>query len=218
MTVLVLGALIVGGAIGAIGDRQIRTSTTSSTTPSSTAPTTAIWPFASTATRFGDPALAVQTFATDYLGFTNPLVGSLHRKANGSDAIVVRSSVNSVATTVLVRQSTSAHTWWVLGSSAPDIIVSSPSTMQRISSPVLVKGTSTAYEAVVNVQLRQDGSVNPVTSNTVMGGSMGVMGPFSKMVSFPGPSSKYGALVFRTYSAKDGHVIEASTVRVSFAK
>lgn len=51
-----------------------------------------------------------------------------------------------------------------------------------------------------------------------MGGSMGVMGPFSKMVSFPAPSAKYGALVFRTYSAKDGHVIEASTVRVSFAK
>jgi hypothetical protein len=162
--------------------------------------------------------LAVQTFATDYLGFTNPLVGSLLRNANGSDEIVVRSSVNSAATTVLVRQSTSAHTWWVLGSSAPDIIVSSPSTMQRISSPVLLKGTSTAYEAVVNVQLRQDGSVTPVTSSSMMGGSMGVMRPFSKLVSFHAPSSRYGALLLRTYSAKDGRVIEASTVRVSFAK
>jgi hypothetical protein len=50
-----------------------------------------------------------------------------------------------------------------------------------------------------------------------MGGSMGEMGPFDGSVTFAPPSAAYGALVFYTVSAENGHVWEASVLRVEFA-
>jgi hypothetical protein len=47
---------------------------------------------------------------------------------------------------------------------------------------------------------------------------MGVMGPFTKSIAFTKPSSRGGALLLRTLSAKDGNVIEASVIRVAFLK
>ena len=57
----------------------------------------------------------------------------------------------------------------------------------------------------------------PVTSGTVMGGSMGMMVAFSDHLSYGPLNSGKGTLVFYTLSAKDGSVIEASTVRVALA-
>ena len=105
----------------------------------------------------------------------------------------------------------------MLGSAAPDIHVTKPAALETISSPVTLSGMSTAFEAVVNVELYQDNSLVPIAATTVMGGSMGMMGPFTASFSFPKPTQHAGTLVFRTYSAKDGSVIEASSVRVAFA-
>ncbi|MEI6701196.1 MAG: Gmad2 immunoglobulin-like domain-containing protein, partial [Actinomycetota bacterium] len=107
--------------------------------------------------------------------------------------------------------------WWVLGSVAPDIQVPKPAALESIAPPVTLSGMSTAFEAVVNVELYQDNSLIPMAATTVMGGSMGMMGPFSGFFSFPKPTEHSGTLVFRTYSAKDGSVIEASSLRVAFA-
>ena len=57
-----------------------------------------------------------------------------------------------------------------------------------------------------------------VGTGIVMGGSMGELGPFSGQVSFTAPSSKYATIILRTYSAKDGSVVEAAAIRVKYAK
>jgi hypothetical protein len=88
--------------------------------------------------------------------------------------------------------------------------------MQEVSSPTQLRGRSTAYEAVVDVEIRQDGSLKPLSRATVMGGSMGVMGPFAKSITFAHPSKGGGAIVFQDLSAKDGSVVVASVVRVLF--
>jgi hypothetical protein len=183
-----------------------------------TQPETAVWPFATDVTRFGDPVLAAQAFATNYLGFVDPIVGAFQRGDSRSGEVPVRATPTGAVTTILVRQLTSANSWWVLGASCPDIVVTSPSALAGISSPVVLRGRSTAYESVVNVEIRQDGTLAPLRSDIVMGGSMGVMDPFTKSVTFALPSSRAGALLFRTLSAKDGRVIEASVVRVAFPK
>src|ERR1019366_23334 len=218
---VVVSALTVVGALGVVVGRQWgapSTSTTTSTIRPVTQPETAIWPFATDVTRFGDPVLAAQAFATNYLGFVNPIVGAFQRGDSRSGEVPVRATPTGAVTTILVRQLTSANSWWVLGASCPDIVVTGPSSSESISSPVVLRGRSTAYEAVVNVEIRQDGSLAPLRSDTVMGGSMGVMDPFTKSVTFALPSSRGGALLFRTLSAKDGRVIEASVIRVAFAK
>ncbi|MHB1089137.1 MAG: Gmad2 immunoglobulin-like domain-containing protein [Acidimicrobiales bacterium] len=196
------------------------TTTTANVTTTTLAvqPTSAIWPFASTPTRFATPMLAAQTFALDYLGFTNPIFEPFQQGDTRSGEVPVRTTLNGAVTTILVRQVTSDQSWWVIGAVSPNILISTPNALQAIADPVLVKGTSTAYEAVVNLEIRQDGSLTPLVRTTVMGGSMGVMGPFSKSVNYSTPSSSSGAIVMYTLSAKDGSVQEASVLRVAFKK
>jgi hypothetical protein len=160
---------------------------------------------------------AAYSFAVDYVGFTSPIVGAFQQGDTRSGEVPIRAISNGPVTTILVRQVTSDNTWWVLGAISGAVEVTSPKALASISSPVSLAGRSTAFEAVVNVDLRQDGTLTPVVRTTVMGGSMGVMGPFAKMVPFTMPAAMAGALVFKTLSAKDGSVVEASVLRITFA-
>ena len=220
----VVALLVVVAGLGVVIGRQTvsTTTTTSTSAPTTTTtlveqPATAMWPFATSPMRFTDPLTAAYSFAVDFVGFTSPIVGAFQQGDSRSGEVPIRATSNGPVTTVLVRQVTSDNTWWVLGAVSGAINVTSPKALAAISSPVSLAGRSTAYEAVVNVDLRQDGSLTPVVRTTVMGGSMGVMGPFAKKVSFPLPSAKAGALVFKTLSAKDGSVVQASVMRVAFA-
>jgi len=196
------------------------TTTTTSSTPSSAPdvqPESAVWPFASGSTRFHDPVEAARSFAVEYLGFVAPVVGQFQSSDGRSGEVAVRPQADGPATTVLVRQLTPDDTWWVLGATTPSLQLSAPAALAAISSPVTLAGQSTAFEATVNVQIRQDGTIDPLGEDVVMGGSMGEMGPFSKAVSFNGPTATAGAIVLETRSAKDGSLWEAAVLRVGFA-
>ena len=228
ISVLALVAvLVIVSATGFVVGRHRSASTTTSTTSTSTSttidvsrvqPASAIWPFAATSTRFGDPRLAAETFARDYLGFTNPVFGVFQRGDSRSGEIVVHAADSSTVTTLLLRQLSPSNSWWVLGAVSSQLAITAPVAMAPITSPVVLRGRSTAFEAVVNVEIRQDGSLLPLARSIVRGGSMGMMGPFVGQVRFTAPTAKGGAIVLRTYSAKDGHVIAASALRVSFAR
>jgi len=231
---LIAGALLVAGVGVVIGRATVSTPTTTSTSTSSststttgstsstttslvTQPDTAVYPFASTSMRFVTPTGAARAFATDFLRFTDPVIGEFQSGDSQSGEVNISNRDGGAVTTVLVRKFGSPSTWWVLGSSTPNIIVTSPAPLSTISSPVSLTGTSTAFEAVVNVSLYRDGSLVPVKSGTVMGGSMGMMGSFMSNFSYGPLHGGQGTLVFSTLSAKDGSVVEASTVRVTFA-
>ncbi len=195
------------------------TSTTEPSTtsaPSNEQPTTAVWPFAGTGRRFDDPVAAARSFAVDYVGFTDPVVGELRRGDNRSGEVEVRPKANGPATTVFVRQVTSDDSWWVLGCATPNLRLTSPSTGAVVSSPVAVSGTSTAFEATVNVTVRQDGSTDPIGTGIVMGGSMGELGPFSGPISFSPPAAAGGSIALTTSSPEDGRIWEASVGRFLF--
>ena len=216
--VLVVSVLIAAGAGVALGHQWSRTAPAVTTTsqPAVAQPTTAIWPYASSATRFGDPVTAARAFATEYLGFTSPIIGAFQRGDTRSGEVPVRASANGVVTTILVRQVTSDDSWWILGATSPDIVLTTPSALAAITSPVHFAGRSTAFEAVVNVAVRQDGATTPLATGTVHGGSMGVMGPFSSSLPFTAAPHHAGAIVLWTVSAKDGSVVTASALRVAF--
>jgi hypothetical protein len=199
---LVLAVLLVL-AIGIVAGIQFNrsSSTPEATTNTAPQPADALWPFASSSTRFTSPTTAASSFAIDYMGFTKPIVGGSRQVDGGTSAVAIRASSRGSITTVLVRQLTSSRSWWVTGAT---------------SSPTQLRGRSTAYEAVVDVEIRQDGSLKPLSRATVMGGSMGVMGPFAKSITFAHPSKGGGAIVFQDLSAKDGSVVVASVVRVLF--
>ncbi|MFN8034627.1 MAG: Gmad2 immunoglobulin-like domain-containing protein [Acidimicrobiia bacterium] len=193
------------------------TAPASTTRPADAQPATAVWPFASGDVRFRDPVTAARSFATTYLGFTSPTLGPFAQGDSRSGEVDVRPTPSGPVTTVFVRQLTRDDTWWVLGAANAHLDLQSPPALAAVSSPVTLSGRSTAFEATVNVEIRQDGTLEPLQADIVMGGSMGEMAPFSKSIAFPAPVADAGAVVLRTLSARDGTTEEASVVRVRFA-
>lgn len=198
------------------------TTTTSSNTATTTEPSmvptdTAVWPFVAGTTRYADPVKAATDFAVTYLGFVKPVVGPFVAGDSRSGEVDIRATKLATATTtVMVRKLAPGETWWVLGASTPHLQLRSPVWDAPITSPVTVAGRSTAFEATVNVEIRQDGSLTPIGTDFVMGGSNGTMGPFSKAVTFTRPTAKRGAIVFKMPSTDGAGTLEAGVIRVRF--
>jgi hypothetical protein len=233
-------ALVVPACGGDDGSKDASTTTRRPTTSVTTTPVTtaapatsvtestatAVWPWIASSTRYSDPVAAARGFATDLVGFTEPVMGEFRQGDARSGEVDVRPRADRTPTTVLVRLINGS--WWVLGSTTPEIQVSAPAAGATISSPVAMAGTSTAFEATVNVHLVADGAADtpaaegapatPLASTFVMGGSMGDLLPFNGTLDFASPGAgTSGALVFLTFSPEDGRVVNATTVRVHFA-
>jgi hypothetical protein len=198
-------------------------STTATTAPSTTAPpttapvdtSTAVFPDAASGTRYDDPVDVARAFAVDFVGFTDPVVGEFMQGDARSGEVEVRPMADGPVTTVFVRQLGTDGSWWALGSATADITVDAPSTGDAITSPVTVSGSARAFEGVVPVEVRQDGTRSPIGTGTVMGGG-DVPRPFAGQVTFSPPTADYGALVFLTNSGENGQVWEAAVMRVRF--
>jgi hypothetical protein len=190
---------------------------TSTTAPSATPTDTAVWPFAKDSIRYNGPVEAAKGFAVKYLGFVDPVVGAFVGGDSRSGEVSIRANDSGPQTTMMVRKLAPDDTWWVLGASTPNLQLQSPTWNTSLASPVTLSGQSTAFEATVNVEIRQDDTLTPLATGIVMGGSNGQMGPFSKAVTFAKPTATRGAIVLKTFSSKDGNVVEASVVRVRFS-
>lgn len=178
---------------------------------------TAVWPVASSTVRYHDPVSAARGFAIDYVGFVDPVIGEFRAGDSRSGEVPVHRNASGPETTVLVRQLGNDATWWVLGAQTANIQLTAPAALALISSPVTIRGTSTAFEATVNVVVREDGNDQPLVSTFLMGGANGKMGPLEGDVAFATPRATSGAVALFTKSAEDGRVAEATVVRVKFA-
>ncbi|HTN99592.1 MAG TPA: Gmad2 immunoglobulin-like domain-containing protein, partial [Microthrixaceae bacterium] len=190
---------------------------TTSTLPGSTdQPEQAIWPFASSQTRYSDPQKAANGFVTEYLGFVDPTVGEFQQGDSRSGEVPVTTRSGGPVTTVLVRQ-LDGDNWWVIGATTANLVIDAPESLATVSSPVTVSGQSTAFEGNINLEIREDGRLQPLAEGFTNGGSNGEMGPFSTSLNLTEGGSSAGAVIVKTLSAKDGNIEEASVVRVKFS-
>jgi hypothetical protein len=201
------------------------TSTSTSTTPPDSTGTSleppddiasAIWPDAAGRVRYDDPVVAALAFATDFVGFTNPVAGEFRQGDERSGEVDVRPRADGPVTTVLVRQVSSDDTWWILGSTTGNIVLESPEALATIPSPVPLTGRSSAFEATVQVELRVDGRRPAHASGFVMGGGGAELEPFQGSLDFDPPGVDAGALVLFTASAENGQIWEAAVTRIRF--
>jgi len=223
-TVRRIGVAVLVVALAACGGSESADDTTTSssrrTTTSSSSTTTvpvdtsiAVFPVG--ASTFTAPEEVARAFVADYVGFTEPIVGTMAAGDTRSGEVPVRTTERGPVTTVLVRQLDGVH-WWVLGASSPNLILDSPAANEVIGSPVTLRGRSTAFEAQIRTEVRQDGTAPPLGEGTAMGGSMGEMGPFSDVLAFTRPSAARGAVMLSTRSMMDGTIAEATVVRIAF--
>ncbi len=203
--------------------------TTSPTTepPSTDAPTTvappvpdevstAIWPWFPTDLRYAEPVDAAVGFATDYLGFLDPIASEFMAGDNRSGEVEIRSFENGPATVVFVRQLTADDSWWVLGSVGENIRIDEPAALSEVTSPLTVSGTALAFEGTVDVQLRADGNGEPIFEGFVTGSGGPDAGPFTETFEFTSPGQTGGALVMLSLSPEDGSTVEASAMRIFY--
>jgi hypothetical protein len=197
------------------------TSVPTTTGPSSTvAPsdaTTAVWPFAEGTTRYADPVAAARGFAVDFVSFTDPVVGGFRQGDTRSGEVDVQPRVGGPVATVLVRQLGRDGTWWVLGAATANIVLREPAAGALLSSPVRLRGASSAFEGTVSTQVRQDGAIKPLGSGFVTGGSGIELGSFDGTLAFSRPTAASGAVVLSTISSETGRVSEVTVVRVRFS-
>jgi hypothetical protein len=211
------------------GDDAAPAPTTATTATGSTAtvPTTeptpqldarvVVFPDATTESSYDDPVEVTRAFAVDLLGFVDPVIGEYRASDDHAGTVDVRPTGNGPATSVSVRQRAPNDDWWVVGASTPNIDVRVPAALDEITSPVRLRGVSTAFEANVSVEVRQDSSSVAIGQGFVMGGSNGDMGPFDGALVFSVPSTNDGIVILSTRSMEDGRMWEASVVRVHFA-
>jgi hypothetical protein len=202
------------------------TTTTPATTDAATTepPTTdpndaarqAIWPWVDSPTRFAEPVDAATSFATDYLGFTDPVVGAFQAGDNRSGEIEVKAGAVGPMTVVFVRQLTDDDSWWVLGAAGENLTIDEPSQGAIVDSPLAISGSAAAFEGTVDVELRADANGEPIYQGFVTGSGGPQPGPFSDVLEFTSPGPVGGALVLISRSPVDDHVVEASALRIFF--
>lgn len=209
-----------GDATGDSDDGSTDTTAESTASPSTTGPVEepaegiAIWPPAGEDTSYDDPVRAAADFATELVGFSDPIVGELRRGDARSGEVEVRSRPDGPVTTVFVRQ-LAEQDWSVIGAATANIVLESPGTLEEISSPVSLAGQATAFEGTVQTAVA-DASGERLGDGFVTGGTFGELGPFDGQLEFAEPDGGTGAVVLYTVSARDGTVEEATAIAVRF--
>ena len=173
-------------------------------------------PTAAGTRRFTDPVAASRSFATDYLKMVAPVVGAFRPGDAASGEVPIQATARGPVTTVIVRRLGPGASWWVLGSATPNIRLTEPAALATISSPVRLRGESRAFEATVNVAVREDDNAHALAESYTMGGSV-QMGPFDTAVTYAPPKMHSGAIEMYTISSESGHVLEATVIRVHFS-
>jgi hypothetical protein len=177
----------------------------------------AIWPWVDSPTRFSDPVAAATSFAVDYIGFTDPIMGEFQAGDSRSGEVEVRATETGPVTVVFVRQLTADDTWWVLGCAATNITIDQPAQAAVVTSPLTISGTASAFEGTVDVTLRADGNGEPVYAGFVTGSGDATPGPYEATIDFTSPGPSGGALVMISRSPQDNSpVVEASALRIYF--
>jgi hypothetical protein len=158
---------------------------------------------------------AARAFALDFVGFSDVVAGPFRAGDARSGEVEIRDKGTGPATTVMLRKLGTDGSWWVIGAATEYISVTSPGAGEDIASPVTVSGSAHTWEGVVKVEVRQDGSREPLGSGVVTGGG-DMMRPFSGSIAFSTPTQPYGALVLVSHSGENGQIVQASVQRVAF--
>ena len=225
--------LLAGVASSCGGSSKVRTTPTTLGTSTTTAATTttsvagvldtstAVWPTAASTRRFADPVAAARSFATEYLKMVSPVVGAFREGDSASGEVPIQATARGPVTTVIVRRLGTGglgtgSSWWVLGSATPNIHLTEPAALATISSPVRLRGNSRAFEATVNLSVREDDNPGALAESFTMGGSL-EMGAFDATVTYAPPKMRSGSIELYTISSESGHVSEATVIRVHFS-
>jgi len=220
--VIALALVVVAAGCGDSTEKTTPTTTTttavgSTTTTAGPGRQPAVWPPDAGSVSYDDPVAAATAFATEFVGFTDPVVSEFQGGDSKSGEVEVRAKAGGPVTTVFLRQIGTDTTWSVIGAATDNIQLSEPALFAKIATPVQLRGMSTAFEGTVQVAVRDRSGGSPLGEGFVTGGSQGTLGPFDSTLAFSTPATTEGAIVLYTVSAEDGRVSEAAVLSIGFS-
>jgi hypothetical protein len=161
-----------------------------------------------------DATTTARAFAVEYLHMPAPVVAEV--PGDTADARVeVRPRAGHPMVTIVALDRSPAGTFVVTGASTRNIVVDRPSVGEAVGTTIGVSGTSTAFEATIAVEIRQDDG-RVLGKTTLLGGANGELGPFGGDLTVDPPTTDAGAAVFTTVSSEDGSVQEATVIPLRF--
>lgn len=225
IAVVVAALLLTGDDDDPVSTEDTTTTTTtegSTTTEATTTtvtfegvdPDQPVFPDPTTSRRFDDPVAAATAFATDLVGFSDPVVGEFAQGDSRSGEVEVRGFAAGAPTIVLLRQ-LEDDTWFVIAATTDSIQLSSPAPRDTIASPQALVGMAYAFEGTVGVRLYVDGTQEPIADTFVTGRGDGVLGAFEGDLEFTNSSgATHGVLVLTSEGGEDSAPIHAQAIRV----
>jgi hypothetical protein len=173
-----------------------------------------------------DSAIATATsFLRREVGMTTPVASNFRWTGKRTAKLDVRSRIvdaggrANMSQVTVVSLERLSKVWYVTGTSTKTIVVSRPGPLDRIASPVRVSGKALAFEGNVRVTVTEDryGKDVVLGAGNVLGRGDEI-GPFAGSISFRRPAGSTGSIIFTEPSAIDGTPVNATVVRVRFAK
>lgn len=180
-------------------------------------PANAIWPRVNTSQRFESPMAAVQSFAVDFLGFVDPVMGEYQAGDLRSGEVPIQPRADGPTTTVLVRQ-LEDDTWFVIAADTADITIEEPAPGADVDCPLRLTGTALAFEGTVDVAIHADFVEEPIGTGFVTGSGSPPAGPYEGEVECDleqlDDGVHYGVLVLSTTGGEDGQLWTAEVMRI----
>ena len=194
--------------------------TTSETTTTVFAPTVdpavPIFPDPGTSQRFDSPEAAVQVFVTEWVGMTNPILGTFQQGDSRSGEVEVRAfPAQTDPTVVLVRQ-LEDDTWYVIGATHASIQPAQPEPGATVTSPLTLTGQAYAFEGTVGIRLHADGATQPIATGFVTGRGDGILGDYEGEIEFDAGSADHGFILYTSEGGEDGAPIAFVAHRLHF--
>jgi hypothetical protein len=163
--------------------------------------------------RFEAPAAAARAYATDVLGFSELVLGGPRQTGEDAAEVVVQDRDDGPDTVVSLQRA--EGTWFVLGSSTEDIVVTQPVPGTSLATTFETTGEALAFEGNVEVLVLAQDDPTPLGQGTVTGSGVPPAGPFEGDITFTArEAATPGILVYLVRSPEDGRVVQATSFRV----
>lgn len=194
------------------------TTTTASTTPGSVTDAeaaTVAWPDPLEGAGGDDPVDVATEFASEVLGFSDPIVGELQEGDSRSGEVEVRAAEDGPVTTVGVRQ-LSDDRYYVLFAASSEVELSLPTAGSAIDTPLEVEGRGRGFEGQIAIRVHDRSDGAQLGEGFVTGGGVGELEAFSGSIEWDNPGGGWGLVVAAVPGGADGATWAAAALPVGF--